>query len=387
MSLALGLALPAVASIVALATADARIDLRLESRTSTLFAEGFAPQRREALLARPGALLQLDATPVRLAASYAARIWTSDVGAQPSPFVTQEGRLRLETRHAAPWTAGIAVAAARGRTDPLADPVQALPQHGLSQTTLAPVQYEAVGATADGTFPIGRRTTIAADATAYRSGGIGLIARSTMPLQGTAAAGLVATHLLSLRNTLRVSARASASRTEPASGTIDSAWASGTAELRRRLAPPAEGWASAGAALTVEDAPDAPTARHVLPVGELGIGWGRDRGGVRAWIAAVPFTDRFTGDVAVMGQATGALAWRLSPRLGFDAVASAGALPSGDTALASLDARGRYALRERLALEAGVVGRWQRERAGTAPTFAELGVVVALAWESGPVRR
>lgn len=383
MSLGCALALPLLASLAAAADAGLQLDLLAESRTSTVQPEGLSLRSRQALVARPRAALRLDAGPLRLGAAYAATIWTSDVEASPEPLVTQEALVRLENRPARTWRARATAAAARGQTDPFADPVQALPPADLSQSpALASVRFEALSAGLDGTLPVGRRTTIAGEAGAWRSGGAEAADRAALPLQDSAALQLGVTRLLSERNRLRLAASASGSRTETASGDDLSAWATATATWRGRLTRRLDGWAGAGAGVAYEDEPGTDPERRASPVGELGLAWEHPRGAAELSGRAVPFTDRFTGDVALMFQATGALRWRASPRVSFAATASGGALRNGNSALAALDARWTWAARERVALEAGLVGRWQRERASTAPSFAELGVVLALRWES-----
>jgi hypothetical protein len=121
---------------------------------------------------------------------------------------------------------------------------------------------------------------------------------------------------------------------------------------------------------------------RVQPTGEIGLAWAAGRASAELSAQAVPFTDRFTGDLVLLFQGAGALRWRASPRASFAAIASGGSDRRGDTALAALDARATYAAAERLSVEAGIVGRWQRERGSGAPSFAELGFVVALRWQT-----
>ncbi len=387
MSSALALALPLVASLATAVELDAGLDLRAESRTSTVAPEGLAPHTREALLARPGANAVLDAVPLRATASYAATIWTSDVEERPSPLVTHDALLRLETYHASPWRAGATVSAARGWTDPLADPVQALSQQGPAQSpALAPIEFEAVRGVVDGTFPLDLRTTVGAEASASRSGAVKLVDRTAYPVQEGAAAQLSVVHLLSPRSTLRVAAAASATRTELASGSDESGWATGTARWRARMTRTMDAWAGAGVASARRNVPGAETERWARAIGDIGLAYAFGRGEAELSAQTVPFTDRFTGDVVLMFQGAGALRWRESPRLSFAVTGSGGATESGDTALAGLDARAAYALAQRLAVEAAIVGRWQHERAVGAPSFAEIGVVVAVAWQSGTRR-
>jgi hypothetical protein len=383
------LALPLVASLVTAIGLDGGVGLRVESRTSTVAPEELAPYTREALLARPGADLVLDAVPLRATASYAATIWTSDVEERPSPRVTHDAQLRLETYHPSPWWAGATVSAARGWTDPLSDPVQALIQQGPTQSpALVPIEFEALRGAVDGVFPIDRRTTIGAEAFAWRSGAVKLADRAAYPVQDGVAARLSVEHLLSLRSTLRVAAAANATRTDLAAGKDESGWATGTARWRVRMTQTVNAWTGAGVALSrrVQPGAENETERWARPIGEVGLAYASGRGEAELSAQMIPFSDRFTGDVVLMFQGAGALRWRESPPLSFAVTGSGGATDSGDTTIAALDARATYELGRRLSVEAAIVGRSQHERAVGAPSFAEIGVAVAISWRSGARR-
>ncbi len=386
MSLACALALPALASLVTLVSAEAQLDLDAASRTSTVAVEHASPYAREALLARPGAAVRLDEEPLRLTGTYAATIWTSDVEARPSPLVTHDAQITLESHHASPWHAAASASAARGWTDPLADPVNALASPaGLSQSpSLAPLEFEALRAGFDASWRLDPRSTVTAAGSASRSAAVHEVDRAVLPPQDGATADVGWGYRLSRRNTLQLAIAGTATRTRSAAGTDDSGWARSSAALRLRLARVVEGWAGAGVLVTRHDAPDLPSRRGATGTGEMGVAYETDRTRAQLSAQAIPFTDRYTGDVAVMYQASGALRWRASERVALTADASAGALRSGVTALASLDARGTYAVHETLALEAGIAGRWQHERRVEYPSFRELGVVVGLRWASGP---
>ncbi len=381
------LALPLLASLAVAVGLDAGVDLRTESRTSTVSPEGFAPYTREALLARPGANVVLDAVPLRATATYAATIWTSDVEQRPSPLVTHDAQLRLETYHASPWRAGATVSAARGWTDPLADPVAALAQQGPTQSpALEPVEFEAFRGAVEGTFPLDLRTTFGVEASASRSGAARMSDRTAYPLQDVAAAQLSVVHLLSPRSTLRVAATANATRTDLASGTDDSGWATGTARWRVRMTRTVDAWAGAGVAAARRDQPGPEMEWWTRPIGEIGLAYASGRGEAELSAQTIPFTDRLTGDVVLMFQGACAVRWRETPRLSFAVTGSGGTTETGDTTIAALDARGIYALAQGLSVEAAIVGRWQHEPALGPPSFAELGVAVSIAWRSSARR-
>jgi hypothetical protein len=376
------LALPLVASLAALATADVQVDLRAEARTTVLEAPGSAPLTREGLLARPGAAIAIDVTPLRLTCGYAATVWTSDVAATPSPLVTQDARLRLETFHSRPWRAAVEASAARGWTDPLADPVQALAQRGLSQSpSVEPTEFEAARAGASGSYAFDTRTAVDVEAVAARSQAANAEDLGILPRQDTFAGQLSVGRLLSARTALRLGVGAAQSRTELPAGLDDARWLAASARFQVRVSRPLSAWAGAGAMVTRHESPDR-SERTAHPIGEVGVAYARASAEADASAQAVPFTDRFNGDVSVMYQGTAALSWSESARLSFSVSGSAGALPSGDTALAALDVHGRYALGERLAAVAGIVGRWQRERRDDAASYAEIGLVVAMTWQT-----
>ena len=378
------LALPVIASVVAAASADAELGLRAEGRTITLAPSGAPADTRGALLAIPRAALRLDAAALRLQASYAPRFWTSDVADRPSPLVTHEGELRLETRHDRPWRAEAAASAARGRTDPLADPLAALTQTGVTEATaLDPVPFEALRGGLGGSLAFDLRTTLAGSGSAWRTGGIDAADRIRLPLQRGAGAEVSLAHLVSVRDTLRLRANASGTRTAAVGGDVDAASASASAGWRRRLTERLDGWLEAGAALWWEDRGDEPIRRGALPVGEAGLSYRRGDVGAELAAQVAPYTDRLTGELDPMVRGRTTLRWQRTPRLTLASTASGGTLLDGDTALATWDARARYAMRERLAFEVAVVGRWQREQRNDLPSFMEGGVVVALAWESG----
>lgn len=382
------LALPVLASLAAAATADLQLDFAAQGRATRIAPDEFAAYTREALLARPGATLGLEAVPVRVAARYAATIWTSDVDASGSPLVTQDGQLRVEARHGRPWRASALVSAARGWTDPLADPVLALSTQGPTPSpALEPVEFEALRAALDASVPLDLRTTVAAEGSAWRSGGAHAADRAVLPVQDGVATGVAVDHALSLRSALRLAAAASAIRTDLVERQEDSRRLSASARWRVQVTRTLATWAGAGAIAASRDLADGSTDRWARPTGEIGLAYTAVRGGAELSAEYAAFTHRVTGEVVLMYQGAGSIWWRESQRLSFRASASGGSTASGDTARAALDARGTYALGERLALEAGVLGRWQREPAEVAPSFAEVGVLLALTWSSATFRR
>lgn len=385
--MAAGLACSLVASLAMLANVEGDAGLRAESRTSTFAPAGLSPDTRTGWLAAGQARVALDVLALRLTGSYAPRFWTSDVEGRPSPLATQEAGARVETHHSAPWNASAELSATRGKTDPLADPWQAaLATRGLLQaSTLEPVAFEAARAALGASVPFDLRTTVAGRAAAWQSGGWGADARVLLPTQRGVAAELSLRHLVSVRDTIALQATAEGTTTALADADARSGWTTLSGTWRRRLSTTVDGWAGAGAAAFVEDVPVVPVRRSVFAVGEAGAAWELRRASLEVVARVVPYVDRLTAAVGPMALASCRVTSRWSPRVSLSASASAGARPNGETALASAEATARLAVRPTLALELGLVGRWQHEDRPELPSFAQAAVVAAVAWDSGPL--
>lgn len=389
--MSLALAPSIVASLAALASAEVDLGIRAESRASTLAPRGLPAETRAGLAAAARAGLTVDVWRLRLATVYAPRMWTSDVEAEPSPIATHEIEARIASRHGPLWSADASASAVRGRTDPFADPWRSVEGPGTPSHTpaLQPIPFEAVRGAVGGTFPLGLRTTLAGRAGGWQSGGADAEARELLPVQRGLGLDLSLTFLLGPRDTLRFQTSSAVTTTASTRRDVrddsEGGWSTAAGRWRRRLSRLVDGWAGAGAALSFEDAPDVPAEHTVFPVGEVGLAYAIPRATVEVEGRVAPFTDRITGDVGPVGLASCAVRFRWAPRLSMAASASAGARPGGDTVLAVLDARVHFTPRDRLGLELGLVGRWQRERVGTAPSFAEGGVIVAVSWDSGPL--
>lgn len=374
-----------VTSLATLANVAAEVGVRAESRTSTLAPSGIAPDTRSGWLAAGRAGLTIDAWELRFAGSYAPRFWTSDVAARPSPVATHELDARIETRHRAPWTADAEAGVVRGWTDPLADPWQAIQARGAQAATSDSIPFEAVRAGAGTSVPFDLRTTLAGRTAAWRSGGADADARAALPTQRGLALDLSLTHRVDPRDTLRIQALATGTTSALAAGSARTGWMTASARWRRRLSPWVEGWAGGGAALSFEDVPLAPLRRSGFPVGEAGLGHELPRTSLVLEARIEPYVDRFTAEVGPMALAAGSVRFRWSPRLTLSASASGGARLGGETALATAETAARFALRERLAIELGLLGRWQHERRPELPSFTQGAVLVAIVGDTGPL--
>ncbi len=388
------LALPLVVALAAGATADVALGVRSEGRTSALAPADLPTETRTALSAEPHAAAVLDAWRLRLGATYAARLWTSDVEAQRSPLVNHTVDARIETRQDRAWRAEATASATRGSTDPLADlsrtTAGAASTAGAAQLPATqPLRYEALRTGARGDLALDLRTTLAAGGTWSASRGADDDARALLPPQRALALDASVAHRVTERDTVRAAGTAGRTSTDAPEGTRTGAFSTASATWRRRLTPRLDGWLGAGAALTYEDAPPASSRRDLLPVGEAGLARGGEDVRVAVELAArvAPFVDRFTGDVRTMADVRCGVRWRATERLSVAGSASGGARTDGETAVAAADLRLSWALRPRLGLEAGVLARWQHERRPELPSFFEGGVVAAVTYETGPLFR
>jgi hypothetical protein len=381
--------LPVVASLVTVASVEGELGVRAGGRTSTIAVTGFDPDTRVSYSLAPRAAVLLDASRLRLAGAYAPRVWTSDVEEQLSPIVTHELEVRLETRHDRPWSAAASTGVVRGRTDPLADPYRATTTvAGLNQEpTTEPLGYEALQASVRGEAAIDLRNRIAAGAAWSVSRATDAESRALLPSQRGIALDVLATHLATERDVLRLGAGARSVDTWLPDGRARSELVSASATWRRRLSPAVNGWAGGGAALGREDAPGSEAERSWVPLAEVGVARDAEgrRPGLEVTARLAPFVDRFTGDLSSMAEGSLALRWQVSTDVLLRASASAGARTDGETALGLLTASATWTLRERLGVEAGIVARWQHERREEVPSFLEGGVIAAVVYETGPL--
>ncbi len=375
-----------VVASLALSAVDAEVGLRAESRTSRFMPSGAAADTQAGWLAAGRARLAIDVGALRLTGTYAPRFSTTDAQARPSPVASQEAEVRVETHHAAQWNVDGEVNAVRGRTDPLADPWQAIQARGsLQTTTLEPIPFQALRAGGGATWPIDLRTTLAGRATGWSSGGTDAEARASLPTQRGAWLDLSLAYLASHRDTIRIQAIATGTTTALAAGDARAGWTAASARWRRRLSPSLDGWLGGGATLALDDAPLAPMRRTRFAVGEAGLGWELPRTSISLETRIEPYIDRLTSEVGPMALASGSLQFRWSPRLALSLAISAGTRPGGATSLATAQGTARYTLREGLGVEAGLVARRQYERSPQLPSFSQAALLVALTLDSGPL--
>ncbi len=382
-------ALPLVASLVQVASLDAELGLRAEGRSTTLDASGLPRATRASVFAIPSATAIADASRLRLTAAYAPRLWTSDVESRSPVLVNHAVDARLETRHEAPWRAEAAASAIRGMIDPLADPwhAAAAAAEPAQIATTGRLRYEELRTGVRGELSLGLRTTVSAGAGWQRSRAIEPESRPLLPTQRRASLDASLTRLATERDTLRLDAGARETVTDAPGGRTDTALGSAVATWRRRLSPNLDAWIGGGATLALsDDELEGPRTHDVLPRGEAGVARGGEDLALGVEVAArlTTFVDRFTGEVSPMAHLVSALRWRAGERVSFALTASGGARTDGDTVLAGADARVAWALRERLSLELGVTGRWQRERQREdrpgVPSFAEATAFAGVAW-------
>jgi hypothetical protein len=373
------LALPLAVSLVA-AAADVGLGLRGEERSGALAPTGLPATGRESLSVTPRAALLVAGPELRLTAGYEARIWTSDVGAQPTPFVNHAVELRLKTDHDRPWNAEALVSALRGTTDPLADAWSPAGASRLQAATTDPLNYEELRADARGLVHLDPRTTIGGGAGWNGSRGADAAAQKLLPGQRTVSLDGSLGHRVSELDTLQLDAHAGQTVTSAPDGDFTSTYGSAVATWRRRLAPRAEGWLGAGASV-LRNAVGGPLETH----GAAQAGASREgiRLGLLVAASFTTFVDRFTGEASPMIDGSGTLRWLATPDTTLSAVASAGGRVDRETTLAGVDLRATRKLARRGAVEVGFVARWQRDRRPEFPSFTEGAVFVAASWDSG----
>ncbi len=381
------LALPLIASLAALASADLDVGVRAEARSTTLVPQGAATSTRGALSALPRAAVILEGAGLRLSTEYAPRVWTSDVVERPSPLVDHTVGARLETHLDRPWRAEATASGTRGKTDPLADPTSVLATGPAQLPTTTPLAYEALRATALGALRLDERTTLDGGGSWGLSRGREADARALFPEQRTLGASGGASWLATPRDTLLLRGEWTRTLTAAQAGDVRSAVSSGTGTWRRRLTPAATGWLGGGASVTTQRGGAEGDGTRVLPVALAGASHERDRLGLELATRFGPAVDRYTGAVEPTAEASLRAQWRSSPVLTLAATASALARTDGETVLGTWDGRAIWALRGSLALELGVVARWQRERRPGLPSFVEGGVLTAVSYGARSMAR
>ena len=170
-------------------------------------------------------------------------------------------------------------------------------------------------------------------------------------------------------------------------GDVRSAVSSGSGTWRRRLSPAATGWLGGGASVVTERGGAEGDGTRVLPVALAGASHERDRLALELATRFGPAVDRYTGAVEPTAEASLRAQWRSSRGAHARGDRVRPARTDGETVLGSWDGRAIWALRDRLALELGVVGRWQRERRPGLPSFVEGGVVTAVSYGARPTAR
>jgi hypothetical protein len=375
------LALGVLAITLGASGLDAELGLRAESRATTLAPTGTPTLTRESFSVWPRAALVLDVPGARATAEYAPRLWTSDVGRSPDPLVDQNVAARLESRVTGPWRAEASAAATRGRTDPLADlsTLAAAAATG-QQVSTTPIPYQSLRTVGRGEVQLDPRNTVAAGGSFAVSGGTTPAARALYPTQRTETADLSLTHLATERTTLRVRADGGWTVTSGSGGDVTGGYATLSGSCGWRATPRLTGWVGAGASFGYDDGPTTAATRRVRPAGQLGLI--RDAAGgpvaLDLTLRLAPAVDRFSGAVRTLADGTGTLRWQVSPSVAVTTSASAGVFTDGDTMLAGLDVRSAWQLRPRVALTAGVLGRWQREQRPAFPSFREAGVIAGM---------
>lgn len=370
---------------------DVRLDVgvRAESRAAMLAPSGLDPVTRTTLDLMPRAGLLYDGPPVHVRAAYAPRLRAPASAPARDVTTSHQVDLRAETDTGGLWEIGAGVSAVRGYTDPLSDLWLLVPSQSPSPTpTTEPQPFESLRTAIFVTNRFGRRTSATGNAAWSVSGGSDAPSRALLPIQRTVALGAALDRNATRRDTLRLSLDATATRTDPAS---DAAWGSASVAWRHDFTRAVQGMASAGGALTYEDAPQRIVRRSLTAVAEGGLSR-RDPNGRGAQELAVrvkPAIDRLTGEVSEQLEATATVHRELAQRWWVSSSASGGAhWTPGRSVFGLLDGRVSWAVAHGLAAQLGFLARWQREESGDRPSFFEGATFVALAFDRPhPARR
>ncbi|HSM94358.1 MAG TPA: hypothetical protein VLT47_15900 [Anaeromyxobacteraceae bacterium] len=371
-----------------LAGVTGELGLRAEGRGAALVPAGQELHGRAGATATPTATATADALQLRLTTTYAPRIATSDVAVAPVPFVDHLLSLGLETHHARPWHVTAGASAFRGQTDPLADPLRATATSPEQYGALRPIDYEWLQSRAGAELSLDARSTLSGGASWFVTRASAPTDRALYPTRRDGGVDGAWSRAMTPRDTVRVGGRLGLAWVLGPEGEEATTLLGATVSWRRRLTPAVEGWGGLGATLVGEGRLfDGAGGTGVIPTAEAG--FSRDAAGyavgLQGSVRLAPALDAFTGEVRAVCDTAWQLTWRTAPRLSVRAGATAGAWLDGDVWVAGLDARAIWSLRERLSLEAGVVGRAQHDRRPAVPSFAESALVVAASWRTGPL--
>jgi hypothetical protein len=369
-----------VLTLVQTASADVELSLRGEGRStvvstpmgpSTSVAPRANPTASPSVSATPRLALVVDTSAAHLVGAYSATIWVQDVGAASGLLVNHMLDVRAESGREGPWRAAADVGGVLGMSEPLTVPPA--PGSVSQYASTAPIHYEALHVGARGEHH-GDRNTLGTGLSASVSSGIGPVARTSMPLQRSAGVEASAGRLATERDTLTLSAGATRTWTDAAGGAVAATSANAIGTWRRGLSPTTDGWMGAGASLFSSSGGGSPS---LVPSAEVGLAQSSESVRQSTIARVTIYVDRFTGRPSPMALASWSLTWTGAQRWGAAGTASVGANDSG-TVLASVDLRTTWTVRERLALEAGALARWQRDPRPEVPSFLEVGVFLAV---------
>lgn len=379
------LALPALAALLAAATADLEAGAVAEGRGTRYAPRTGEAVDRAAASTTPRLGLLVDGAPLHLELRYAPTLWSSDVAVSSSVLVNHAARAVAEVRPGAPWRLTATASALRGETDPLAGAAAA----GSSQLpSTGPVPFEQLGADARLERQLDLRTTLRAAARWSSSRVLRGALRDLTPPQRGAGVDLGAAWRATERDTLDLRAGGDWNETDGAAGFTTALSGAAEAAWRRALTPRADGWLRAGVGFAYAEAPAADARRRLFPAAGAGLARSRGEAGLSAELSAAvgAFVDRFTGDVRPMAEARLAVRLPLARTLTAAAQASGGRRLDGETTVAAADARVSWGLGRGVSVEGGALWRLQRERRIELPSFTEAGVFAGVQVATTPRR-
>ncbi len=363
------------------------LGIRAEGRATTLVPVGGPTETFDSGSMTPSAALAVNLGTLRTDVSYSLRLWSSDVVEIASPRTLQTASARLAVRPPRPWSLELTADGLAGTADPLANPfhtIQAAQPDFVAPS--ASVPYESLRTGARGERQVDLRTTLGAGAAWSVARGLTPEARLLLPRQQIASADASVAHRLTELDTLRVTGTAARTWTDAPGGRTSYVSASASAAWRRGFAPRTEGWADLGVGTSEAAHVGGATSREIFPVAEVGVVHGGPPLALREEVAigSSAYVDPSTGALVPATEGRCAVRWRAAEHVSLDGSAAVRRSTDGASVLAFAQLWARWWLRPRVSLEAGLLGRSQRDGQQAVPSFSEGAVVGAVSYGGGP---
>jgi hypothetical protein len=331
----------------------------------------------------PRAAAALATSELRLSLEYAPRFWSSDLSSGQTPFVNHVAAASIETPHGRPFELTLGASGIHGHTDPIDDVLRAQAA-GVNTTqlpALRPIAFEHLGTRAHAQLATGERDTVEAEASWGVARAVAPEDRGLFPTQRELAFGVGETHLLTERTTLALQVRAVHSTTNAALGQAVGDTVNATLTDRWRATPETVLWAGAGAAYLRMQQPD--VSSELRPTGTVGAMTGSGTGlTASASVTATTMFDRFTGTAVPIFEGIATVRWTARPSLDLLATVTGTSRTDGVTTLGTGDLRAVWTVHQSVLVEAGTIGRWQRDRRAAQQSMIEIAPFVGVMYMS-----